>query len=297
MILLFASSAAFSQKGFTPEYFVKKHKLKLPEVNEENIDISKHTYKSDSWSYFYLGKTDKIDSVYRHLTLQSFAAIKQYEKYAYRNDSIFVNIISIAQDEFDTTVNEKTIITNNYQSELCFNLLRKEKIYLEFTPWGKRKCEKWLRPGDKEPAGQEFAFTKKGDYVEAIETYKGKINLNDIRRYYFTSFDSLCAEYIVKPDNQPRLISLFFYTKDGKVMIEYGIDFIKYFNEVDNYNFYTYTPDGKLFRNYYFNLKNDSYTDKPREYELVNYTEYIYDTLGRKATMITRMVPDKEGER
>jgi hypothetical protein len=291
-LLLFASIAFTQTKHFTPEYFVKKHNLILPEVSEKNVDISKHTHKSDSWFYFYKGKTDKIDSVYRYLNIERFPPNKQYWKYSYNKDSIIINRIAISQIGLDTTTNLKMIITNNYQTETYFDKKTNCYTFVTYTSWGVRKNEKNLCPGEKEPHGQDFAFENKGNFVECLETYNGEVDSNTIRHYYFSSFDSLVADYMVKKDIPPFLAGLIFYTSDNKRKIDYSFYSFKHFNEVINFNYHTYRPDGKLFRTYFFDVNDKK--PKEKEYILINYTEYSYDSLGRKTTMITYVIPDKK---
>jgi hypothetical protein len=290
LIIMVCFCMVFAQKGFTPEYFVKKHNLILPEINEKNIDISKHTHKSDSWFYFYKGNSDRVDSVYRFLNIERLPANKQYDIYHYKNDSVVISSISIAQNIMDTTNNLQITFSDNYKNKTYYDKMNKCYTFVKFTPWGKRKSEKNLCPGDKEPHGQEFTFTKRGDYIEATERYNGSIDSNTIRRYYFSSFDSLVADYMVKTDTP--LVSLFFYTKTRKIQIEYTFDFNKYHDKVDNFDYYTYTSSDKLFRIYHFDSIYETVKAIKREYELINYTEYSYDSLGRKTSMITRVIPD-----
>jgi hypothetical protein len=295
-LLLLASIVFTQSKDFTPEYFVKKHNLKLPEVTEKNIDVSKHTHKSDSWFYFYNAKSDTIDSVYDYLNIERFPPNKQYDKYTYRGDSTIIKRVAISQRSFDTTTNLKIIFTDNYCSKTYFDNKNGCYTFVKFTPWGERKSEKNLCPGEKEPEGQEFAFVNKGNFIECIETYKGKVDSNNIRHYYFSSFDSLVADYMVEKDNPPFLAHLLFYTTQHKRKLDYGFDLFKHYNEVINFNYDTYRPDGKLFRTYYFDINDRN--QKEKEYLLINYSEYTYDSLGRKTTMITYVIPDKkEAER
>jgi hypothetical protein len=285
-------SCAFPQKGFTPDYFVKKHDLKLPVVDEKNIDVSKHTHKSDSWFYFYQGKTDRVDSVFRFLNIERFPANKQYEKYHYNKDSVIISMISIAQDEMDTTNSLQITFTNNYLTKTYFDYKDKCFDFVKFTPWGRRKSEKRLCPGNKESQGQDFDFIKKQDYLEGVETNRGVKQLDNIRRYYFTEFDSLCAEFISEQKTPPIIIYLYFYTPTKLRKYEYGFGLYANNNEVTEFSFYSYMPNGKLYRIYYFSMKDR--LAKEKTYELSNYTEYTYDSLGRKISMITRVVPDEK---
>jgi hypothetical protein len=296
VLLLFASITFTQTKYFTPEYFVKKHNLKLPEVRDQNIDISKHTHKSDSWFYFYKGKSDTIDSVYDYLNIERFPPNKEYGKYSYRGDSVIIKSIAISQRSYDTTSNLIITFTDNYCSKRYFDNKNGCYTFVKFTPWGVRKSEKKLCPSEKEPHGQDFAFENKGSFVECLETYNGKVDSNTIRHYFFSSFDSLVADYMVEKETPPFLAGLIFYTNKNKRKIDYHFDLFKHYNEVINFNYHTYRPDGKLFRTYFFDANDKK--PKEKEYILINYTEYSYDSLGRKTTMITYVIPDKkESER
>jgi hypothetical protein len=290
--LLLCCSIVVAEKGFTSDYFVKKHNLLLPQVNEKQTDISKHAHKSDSWFYFYKDSSDKIDSVYEYLNIEGFPPNKQHQKYEYRKDSIFIRSISIAQDNMDTTSNEIIIFTNNFKNKTYYDKRNQCYTYVTFTSWGQRKSEKNQCPKDVFPHGREFSFVKKANYIESIETYNGEVDSSDIRRYYFTAFDSLCAEYSVTKDTTPFLVKLNVFNSSQQKTYEYGFDPFKYYNHVYSFNYFTYGKNGKMLRDYFFLVKPETEKLKKREFYLVNYTEYTYDSLGRKTSMITRVVPD-----
>ncbi|KMQ50416.1 hypothetical protein CHISP_2663 [Chitinispirillum alkaliphilum] len=72
-IVFIIASVVFAQtERYTTEHFITKHDLQIPIIEEKDIDISQHTHKSDSWFYFYVGETDKIDSVYRFINIERF---------------------------------------------------------------------------------------------------------------------------------------------------------------------------------------------------------------------------------
>jgi hypothetical protein len=230
--------------------------------------------------------------VYEYLNLNNFPASKKYEKYLYRNDSIIINSISVSQKDFDTTSNYVIIKTEDDLYITYINNKNKNISYVRYTPWGKRISELWLYPGDTVPKGQVFGHVKKGDYIEALETKRGVVDSSTIRHYYFSSFDSLVADYMVDRNSPPTLVHLIFYTDKKQKRIDYSFDFFKHFNKVENYTYFTYLPNGKLHRIYYFDVKYSTVKSEKRAYELANYTEYTYDSLGRKISMITRVVPD-----
>ena len=296
LFVFLSASIVLAQKGFTPEYFVKKHNLKLPEVDIDKIDVSKYTHRNDSWLYFYKGQSRKVDSTYRYLNIEGFPPNKQYEKYTYKGDSTFVRQIAIAQDNLDTTNNYEIAITNNGQAEKSFNKTRNYCNFVTYTSWGCLKSEKFLNPGDKEPHGHECSLVKIGDYIESIETRENKVDSSDIQRYYFSAFDSLVAQYTLSKKEDPALMNLIFYTNTHKKKIEYDFDFFKHSNEVTTFDIYTYRPNGNLFRMYLFDSKahrpSKGGSKPPREYKLLSYVEYSYDSLGRKTSMISYDPPD-----
>lgn len=289
-VILLICNVLIARNNFSADHFVKKHNLKLPQITKEMLDISKHTHKSDTWEYFHIGKSTKIDSVYRLMDLQAFPANKTYEKYSYKKDSIIVRSIHIAQDNGDTTVNNIVTYTDNYKSKTYYDLKNGCYTFVTFTSWGNRISEKRQCPGDKEPTGQEFVLSDQGDYLESLEYYKEKVDSNTIRRYYFTSFDSLVADYMVKKEKEPFLVHLITYTKDKKVKIDYSFGIFSNINEVVKMDFNTYNSKGLLYRKYLFMV--ESLRSEKKEFELANYTEYEYDSLGRKIKMTTRVIPD-----
>ncbi|MDG5815917.1 hypothetical protein QA601_12570 [Chitinispirillales bacterium ANBcel5] len=294
LIVLLVTTMVMSQKKFNSDHFIQKHDLNLPEVTYEMLDVSNHIHRSDSWFYFYKDDSEKIDSVFRLLNIEGFPSNKRFEKHLHRNDSIFINSVSISQEDFDTTSNYRIIVSNDYQRETRFDLIRDCQIELESTPSGQRKSEKRKCRDDEEFSGVEFTFTPKDEYIESIEIRNGKPKFNDIRWYYITPFDSLCAEYIKEPDKDPFIIKLYTYTPFQKREYEYSLGIYSNQGDVIRFNFYTYTEHNQVERIYFFSLKN--YPNLEDGFVLTNYTEYTYDSLGRKTSMITRVVPDKEGE-
>jgi hypothetical protein len=291
-LMLLMLYAEFPEKRYAPDFFVRKHDLNLPKVTEEMLDASKHTHASDSWYYFYQGKTNRVDSVYRRLNIQGFPPNGTHDKYAYRGDSVVVHSASVAETSGDTTTHYLISHTNDFRTTVYQRLKTGCHIYVHYASWGKRISEKVQCPSDPEPAGQEFELIDRGEYLESIETYKGEIDSNTIRRYYFSPFDSLVADYMVRRDKEPFLVRLRFYGRDHKQKLEYGFGIFSNINEVVDFDYRTYTAEGRPHRVYHFAAK-DTWAES-MEYELSNYTEYTYDSLGRKRTVITRVVPEPE---
>ncbi|MDG5815920.1 hypothetical protein QA601_12585 [Chitinispirillales bacterium ANBcel5] len=292
LIVLLVTTVVMGQKKFNPEHFIQKHNLHLPEVTDSMVDISNHTHKSDSWYYFYKDESDNVDSVFRYLNIEGFPASKSFEKHHSHEDTIIIQAISISQTSFDTTNNYLEIKYNNkiiyvYPKTNCSTLVT-------YNAWGQRKSEKRKCPDDEEFSGVRFSFTPKEEFVESIRFRDNKIDSSLIRWYYFTPFDSVVAEYTVSPNTPPLLLGLFTYTPFNRRQFSFDFDTRTNINQVVRFNYYTYNNNKRLHRIYFFRLKQ--FTIPEDGFVLTNYTEYTYDSLGRKTSMITRVVPDKEGE-
>jgi len=87
----------------------------------------------------------------------------------------------------------------------------------------------------------------------------------------------------------PFIVCLNVYNNKKK-KYSFGFGIFSNINEVIDFNHYTYTDKGKIHREYYFFAIDRDAIDK--SYELVNYTEYEYDSLGRKIRVTTRVKPD-----
>lgn len=291
LIFLLIIGAADARKRFTPEYFVKKHDLVLPVATRELLDVSKHTYKINAWEYFYIGKSDKLDSVYNYKDLLTYTVNEDFRKYSYKGDTVIYRSISIAQNNGDTLTNDIIKRTDNYLTEIFLSLKDSCCYYRAFQPWAnKRIYNKSKCRGEAEPTGQEFVFTEHEEYIEDIEYNKGKIDSTNIRRYYFNVFDSLVADYMVRPGSEPLLVDLRFYNKNHLQTMQYsfGISVAQF--QVTDFQKFTYTPANKLHRIYLFSALD--YAAPEKGYELTNYTEYEYDNLGRLVRMTTRVPPD-----
>lgn len=292
-IILLFSASVMAKQPFTTEDFIKKHNLNLPEITSDLLDTSKHIHRSDLWEYFYLGKTDKLDSVFNYRTLQAYHDIKHYQIYEHSNDSTFVERFSIAQDNFDTTSHSKRIVTENGLVEKSTDLKRNCTWYHKRQPWANQKIYELSQcPGDSAPRGQVIDYKDHGDYIEAIETYKGKVDSNTIRRFYFTNFDSVVADYIVKSFHGPRLMSLYRYTKQHKMRTAYHFNFYDTLNLVTRMAHYEYDEKNRVSRIYNFYIISRS--DPAKGYKMTNYTNVEYDSLGRKTKETTWVVPNPE---
>jgi hypothetical protein len=259
------------------------------------LDVSKHTYTSDFWEYFYIGNSSKIDSVIRHLTIEGFPPSRKCERYSYQRDSVIVRSVSIAKEKGDTLSNWLDIYTDSFKSQESMNLRTNGVYYLKFNDWGCKLLDMSKYPGEDQPSGQKFILTTCKEYIEAVEYYKGVIDSNNIRRYYFTDFDSVIADYLVERQKEPIILKLNMYNTNNKLRVSYGFGMFSNFNVVEDFDYNTYTSKGQIHRKYLFRVKNPS--AKEKEYRLVNYTEYEYDKLGRKTKMTTRVVPDPKYQR
>jgi len=293
LVLCFIASA---QKRFTSEYFVKKYNLKLPKVTEDMLDVSELTHTSDSWEYFYQGKTEKLDSVVRMLTIERFPRNLQTDKYRYTTDTVYVSSVSILIDSGgDTSSATNYKYVDNFRTQIAYkpktNCIWKSR----FDERGIKLLDVRKCPHEKEFSGQVFNNTIHDEYIESIETYRGEIDSNSIRRYYLTSFDSIAADFMVKKGNDPFIVRLNTYNKNNKRQASYAFGIYSNLNEVLNFDYYTYTDKGQLHRAYHFEVKDRNAEEK--EYELVNFTEYEYDKLGRKIKTTTRVKPDKKQQK
>ena len=83
--------------------------------------------------------------------------------------------------------------------------------------------------------------------------------------------------------------------KNSKKQTCFGFGIYSNINEVLNFDYYTYTGKNKLFRVCHFEVKDRN--AKQKEYELVNFTEYEYDSLGRKIKATTKVKPDPKEQK
>ncbi|MBD3344449.1 MAG: hypothetical protein GF401_05250 [Chitinivibrionales bacterium] len=289
-LLLFCADI-YALKSFSPSQFVNIHNLKLPAISEKMLDFSKHAHESDSWRYFYIGKSGKIDSVYNYRKLRNFHELAQIHTYEYRDDTTLIAELSIAQDNGDTLSRWVRKISQKGRFEVSIDINRNCTWYHKRNKWGKRIYEKKQCPGDEEPEGSEFNYIDRGDYIESIKTKKGKVDSNSIRRYYFTDFDSVVADYIVTTYQKPTLVSLIKYGKNKKVKTKFGFNSFDTLNSIVNINHYEYDSKNRLFREYY--LTANDFNDPSDGYQLANYTQFEYDSLGRLKKKTTWVVPEE----
>jgi hypothetical protein len=288
LILCFISQA---QKRFNADYFISKYNLNLPKITKDMLDISEFTHNSDLWESFYQGKTEKLDSITRKLAIQGFDSSRRVIRYNYESDSVVVREVSVSLTNYDTLSNWiTTSYSNNFNIKKALNLKTNCIYKSSFDERGIKMLDVSKCPGDTGFDGQVFYFDKKEEYLEKYRNKNGKIDSNSIRRYYLTPFDSIVADFIVRREKEPSIVRLNVYNNSKKKQYSYGFDFYRNINEVYNFNYYTYNNKGLLHRNYYFFAKDID--AKVKSYELVNYTEYEYDSLGRKIRETTRVKPD-----
>jgi hypothetical protein len=145
-------------------------------------------------------------------------------------------------------------------------------------------------PSENDFSGQVFRLEKKGDYLESTPVKRGIVDSNNIRRYYLTPFDSIVADYLVEKNREPVFFNFITYNNFKKPVYKYQFDVFRKSDPIISFNYHTYDSSGRLKRIYYFQTKDWYHPENG--FNLVNYTEYEYDKLGRKTTMITRVKPD-----
>ena len=281
---------AQAQKRFNSDYFISKYNLNLPKITKDMLHISDFTHTSDLWEYFYHKNTEKLDSVTRKLTIEGFNPSRKILRYNYISDSVIVREISISDVKGDTLVNIINFYKNNFRYKRALDLQSNCIWKSSFDERGIKMLDVRKCPGDTGFGGQVFNKTKHDEYIESIETYRGEIDSNTIRRYYLTPFDSIVADFMVTKRKEPFIVRLNVYNNNKKKKYSFSFGIFSNINEVINFNHYTYTDKGQIHRDYYFFVIDRNAKDK--SYELVNYTEYEYDSLGRVIRETTRVKPD-----
>ena len=279
-----------AQNRFNADYFVSKYNLNLPKISKEMLNISELTHNSDLWEYFYKRQTEKLDSVTRKLTVQGFDSSRKILHYNYKSDSVIVREISISVVNGDTLVNMINFYKDNFRYKKALDLQSNCIWQSRFDDRGIKLLDVRKCPGEIDFDGQVFHLNTKDDYLEKYRNKNGEIDSNSIRLYYLTSFDSIAADFMVMKGKKPFIVRLNTYNKKRKKQYSYGFGIFSNINEVLSFNYYTYTDKNQLHRSYYFDVIDRKAKDK--RYELVNYTEYEYDSLGRKIRVTTRVKPD-----
>jgi len=281
-----------AQNQFTSDYFVSKYNLSLPEVTKGMLDISDLTHTSDLWKYYYKGKTDKLDSAIEDLTIQRFPYSRAFMVYTHKGDTSIERLISISLDSGDTLSNWIITYNNNFRDKSALDLETNCIWKSRFDDRGIKLLDVRKCPGEKDFDGQFFHLITKDEFLEKYRNKNGEIDSNSIRLYYLTPFDSIAADFIVMKGKEPFIVRLNVYNKKRKKQYSYGFGIYSNINEVLSFNYYTYTDKNQLHRSYYFDVIDRKATDK--RYILVNYTEYEYDSLGRKIRETTRVKPDSK---
>jgi hypothetical protein len=281
---------AQAQKRFNSDYFISKYNLNLPKITKEMLYISEFTHTSDLWEYFYQRNTEKLDNVTRKLTIQGFDPSQRVIRYNYESDSVIVREVSVSITNGDTLNNWIKIYSNDFKDKKALDLESNCIYKSSFDERGIKMLDVSKCPDDTGFRGQVFNKTKHDEYIESIETYRGEIDSNTIRRYYLTPFDSIVADFMVTKRKEPFIVRLNVYNNNKKKKYSFGFGIFSNINEVISFNYYTYTDKNQLHRSYYFDVINRK--AKEKSYELVNYTEYEYDSLGRKIRVTTRVKPD-----
>jgi hypothetical protein len=280
-----------AQNRFNSDYFTSKYNLSIPKVTNEMLDVSDLIYKSDSWEYYYQRNTDRLDSIVRMLTIEATPRNLQKDKYKYNDDTVYVNSVSFFIDrDGDTSSVTNYKYTDEFRTQLAYKPKYNCIWKTSFDERGIKLLDVRKCPGEKDFDGQVFHLDTKDDYLEKYRNKNGKIDSNSIRRYYLTPFDSIVADFMVKKGKDPFIVNLNVYNSKRKKQYSYGFGIFSNINEVLSFNYYTYTDKNQLHRSYYFDVIDRK--AKEKSYELVNYTEYEYDSLGRKIRVTTRVKPD-----
>jgi hypothetical protein len=229
------------------------------------------------------------------MTIERFNPSRRVQRYNYKPDSVIVREVSVSKTKGDTLNNWITAYSKDFRFENALDLETNCFWQSRFDDRGiklldVRKCQ-----GENDFDGQVFHLNTKDDYLEKYRNKNGEIDSNSIRLYYLTSFDSIAADFMVMKGKKPFIVRLNTYNKKRKKQYSYGFGIFSNINEVLSFNYYIYTDKNQLHRSYYFDVIDRKAKDK--RYMLVNYTEYEYDSLGRKIRVTTRVKPDpKEPE-
>jgi len=258
------------------------------------LDVTKLIHTSDSWEYSYQGNTEKLDSVVQNLTIQRYENTRSIQHYTYVLDTVKVTDVIFAIEKGDTLHQSVKNYTDNYRSKEVLDIMRNCIWKSRFDERGIKLLDVSKCPGEKEFSGQVFHLNTKDEYLEKHKEKDGGIDSNSIRRYYLTPFDSIAADFMAKKGKTPFIVRLNTYNKQNKKQASFAFGMYSNINEVLNFDYYTYISTNKLHRVYHFEVKNRNAKDK--EYELVNFTEYEYDKLGRKIKKTTKVMPDKKNE-
>jgi hypothetical protein len=165
---------AQTQKRFNSDYFISKYNLNLPKITKDMLHISDFTHTSDLWEYFYHKNTEKLDSVTRKLTIEGFNPSRKILRYNYISDSVIVREISISDVKGDTLVNIINFYKNNFRYKRALDLQSNCIWKSSFDERGIKMLDVRKCPGDTGFGGQVFNKTKHDEYIESIETYRGK---------------------------------------------------------------------------------------------------------------------------
>ncbi len=288
IILLFCFANA--QKRFQPEYFIDKHNLKLPTITKNMLDLREFTHTSDRWIYYYKGNTGQLDTIIENLTIQGYEYSKTTQIYNYISDTVFVTDVTIGSEAKDTLHMGEITYTDNYKKKRAFDIKRNCIFDSKFDERGIKLLDVSKCQNESEFNGQVFSLVKHDNYLESIPFDNGIIDSNNIRRYYLTPFDSIVADYLVEKNREPVFFNFITYNKFKKPVYKYQFDVFRKSGPIISFNYHTYDSSGRLKRIYYFQTKDWYHPENG--FNLVNYTEYEYDKLGRKTTMITRVKPD-----
>jgi hypothetical protein len=205
-------------------------------------------------------------------------------------DTVFITDVILGLETKDTLHRSIVTYTENYKKKRAFDIKRNCIFDSEFDERGIKLLDVSKCPGENDFCGQVFRLEKHDNYLESIPVKRGIVDSNNIRRYYLTSFDSIVADFLVEKNREPVFFNFITYNNFKKPVYKYQFDVFRKSDPIISFNYHTYDSSGRLKKIYYF--QTIDWNNPGNGFNLVNYTEYEYDKLGRKTTMITRVRPD-----
>lgn len=292
LVFLLLSGAAQARPGFKIDHFVEEHELVLPKISEQMLVTSRHTMRTDLWTFTYFGGSEKLDMAYHLLHRNGHPIYKLYKTYWYSGDTAFAKLVSISIETGDTSLDETSTITNDGRVVVLNNHKRNFIAYLGYDTCGRRLYEKTKFPGQKVPTGTDYEYIDRGEYIESIPHDGGLVDSNDIRWYYYNDLDSVVATYPMDNKQRPFLLSLNAFDAMGRRTSSYGFSVFDSLHPIIDWCHYTYDKNGRPKRLYYFTAADTRNFSKG--YRLVFYTQYEYDSPGRMVRKESRKVPQSQ---
>ncbi len=290
LLLLFVYKMCSAQLAFQPGYFMEKYDLSLPSISEDMLKVGHFSHSSNTVKYFYDGNKRQLDSVISLLTIEGFKPSRSVDKYSYHGDTVNVRSVSLSIPDGDTLNNNEKTYTADFRRKDALDHATDCIWRTHFDKRGIKILEVRKCPQDDDFRGQVYHLVQREEFIDKYKEKNGVIDSSTIRRYYLTAFDSVVADFMVKEGKDPFIVRLNTYGEDKRKTMSYGFGIYTKNFEVVEMDKYTYTDQGKLHRVYHFEVKNG-------DPNLVNYTEYEYDILGRKARVTTRVEPERRSQK